>query len=140
MDVLKYVDILIGLAIVMLLLSPLVTGITQLILYISDTRARFLGAGLRNLLLQLDYDAVRWLKITNSAAEPVPNVSVSIPGMATLTTDATGRTKLSQTIPAARQTRYRSGCRVCHHAEDAVHSRRRSLSTVPAADERFGGA
>jgi len=54
MPILKYLDILIGLAVVMVLLSPAVSAITQLWMWLSNTRAGRLQVGLKRLLLHLD--------------------------------------------------------------------------------------
>jgi hypothetical protein len=54
MEILKYLDVLIGLAVVMVLLSPLVAAITQFWMWFTNTRAGRLQVGLKSLLLQLD--------------------------------------------------------------------------------------
>ena len=56
MNILKYVDVLIALALVMVLLSPLVTAITQMIMWLARSRPSALRAGLRDLLLELSGD------------------------------------------------------------------------------------
>jgi hypothetical protein len=54
MDFLKYLDVLIGLTIVMILLSPAVTAFTQLVMFAMNARSKFLGKGLTGLIRQLD--------------------------------------------------------------------------------------
>jgi hypothetical protein len=56
MEILKYLDVLIGLAVVMLLLSPLVSGFTQFWLWLCNSRAANLRRGLERILLQLEPD------------------------------------------------------------------------------------
>lgn len=71
MNLLKYLDVLIGLAIVMVLLSPLVSGLTQLWMWLSNTRSGRLQAGLKQLLLQLNgnpYERFATVKVTGLAA------------------------------------------------------------------------
>jgi hypothetical protein len=54
MELLKYLDVLIGLTVVMILLSPAVTAITQVFMFAFNRRSRFLHKGLVNLIRQLD--------------------------------------------------------------------------------------
>jgi hypothetical protein len=54
MEILKYLDVLIGLAVVMVLLSPLVAGITQMSLWVLRARAGRLQVALQNLILLLN--------------------------------------------------------------------------------------
>ncbi len=54
MQILKYLDVLLGLAVVMVLLSPLVTAFTQVWLWLFNARSGRLQVGLENLLLQLN--------------------------------------------------------------------------------------
>jgi hypothetical protein len=54
LPVLKYLDILIGLAVVMLMGSVLVTAVTQFVLSVSYARARYLRDGLSSLVRQID--------------------------------------------------------------------------------------
>src|SRR5262245_47927875 len=54
MDILKYVDIMIGLAVVMVLLSPVVTSVTQFGLWFCRRRSEYLIEGLQNLILHLE--------------------------------------------------------------------------------------
>lgn len=53
MEFLKYLDVLIGLTVVMIVLSPAVTAITQLFMFVFNRRSRFLSKGLRVLIEQL---------------------------------------------------------------------------------------
>jgi hypothetical protein len=54
MEILKYLDVLLGLAVVMVLLSPLVTAFTQVWLWLFNSRSGRLQVGLESLLLQLN--------------------------------------------------------------------------------------
>lgn len=54
MEILKYLDVMIGLAVVMVLLSPLVSAITQVFVWLGNMRSGRLQVGLENLLLQLN--------------------------------------------------------------------------------------
>jgi hypothetical protein len=56
LNFLKYLDILIGLAVVMVLMSPLVTAITQVVLVVSRRRTGLLRDGIGFLLQQIDGD------------------------------------------------------------------------------------
>jgi hypothetical protein len=58
MEILKYLDVLIGLAVVMVVLSPLVAGITQAILGVSSARSGHLQVALKNLILLLNKPVV----------------------------------------------------------------------------------
>jgi hypothetical protein len=69
MDFLKYLDVLIGLTIVMILLSPAVTAFTQLVLFALNSRSKFLRKGLTALIRQLD-------------APPIEKFAVTVPGKA----------------------------------------------------------
>jgi hypothetical protein len=57
--VLKYVDVLIGLSLTMVLLSTIVLAVTQVILNSSSARPRHLKRGLVRLIFQLDPDTMR---------------------------------------------------------------------------------
>src|SRR5437762_14347231 len=52
--ILRYIDIVIGLAVVVLLVCTIVTAITQLLLASSFSRARTLRSGLADLIRQID--------------------------------------------------------------------------------------
>ena len=54
LPILKYVDIAIGLAIVILLLCTVVTAVTQMLLAYTYSRARYLRNGLEDLIRQID--------------------------------------------------------------------------------------
>lgn len=56
MEILKYVDVIIGLALVMVLASTVVAAATQLITSASFARSRYLRDGLASLIRQLDRD------------------------------------------------------------------------------------
>jgi hypothetical protein len=59
MDFLRYVDVLIGLAIVMVLLSPLVTAWTQFWMWVSRARPAFLRMAIARLILHIDGAAIQ---------------------------------------------------------------------------------
>jgi hypothetical protein len=104
MEILKYLDVLIGLAVVMLLLSPLVTAFTQVCLWLFNARSGRLQVGLTSLILELNgspYERFDAAEITGLApnapvtfAQPAPQ-----PALATHA-DATGSIVLTQNIPA----------------------------------------
>jgi hypothetical protein len=58
MDFLRYLDVLIGLTVVMILLSPAVTAITQIIMFVFNQRSGFLKKGLAALICQLDAPSI----------------------------------------------------------------------------------
>ena len=74
MDFLKYLDILIGLAVVMLLLSPLVTALTQLGMWLTNSRSTYLLDGLKNLILHIDGHPSAIIEITD------PDCTTRCPG------------------------------------------------------------
>ena len=76
MDFLKYLDILIGLAVVMVLLSPVVTALTQLWMWVVNNRSAFLLEGLKNLILHLDGNPAVLLKLTNPAGAAAPGAMI----------------------------------------------------------------
>jgi hypothetical protein len=106
MEILKYLDVLIGLAIVMLLLSPLVSAFTQICLWLSNARSGRLQVGLTNLLLELNgspserYDAAKITGLPPNAAvtfkQPDPQPAL------TVNADAAGNLVLTkeQNVPA----------------------------------------
>ena len=67
MDFLKYLDILIEFAVVMVLLSPVVTALTQLCMWVANNRSAFLLEGLKNLLLQIDGNPAAIIEIKTLA-------------------------------------------------------------------------
>ena len=104
MEILKYLDVLIGLAIVMLLLSPGVSAFTQFCLWLFNARSGRLEVGLTNLLLELNgspyerYDAAEITGLPPNApvtfAQPVPQPPVAA------NADAAGNLVLTQNIPS----------------------------------------
>lgn len=85
MDLLKYIDVLIGLTVVMILLSPAVTAVTQLFMFVFNRRSSFLRKGLANLIQQLDGAPVeQW----------------TVPGAAGAQVQVTGRTANRLTVQA----------------------------------------
>src|SRR5437867_2000709 len=76
MDFLKYLDILIGLAVVMVLLSPVVTALTQLWMWVVNNRSAFLLEGLKNLILHIDGNPAALIKLTNAAGAAVPGAII----------------------------------------------------------------
>ena len=88
MEILKYLDVLIGLAIVMLLLSPLVSAFTQICLWLSNARSGRLQVGLTNLLMELNgspyerYDSAEITGLPPNAAvtfkQPDPQPALTV--------------------------------------------------------------
>ena len=76
MDFLKYLDILIGLAVVMVLLSPLVTALTQLYMWLANRRSAFLLDGLKNLIHHIDGNPAAIIEIKTQAGAPVPGAMI----------------------------------------------------------------
>ena len=68
MPILKYLDILIGLAVVMVLLSPAVTALTALWMWILNRRALHLVAAIADLICQIDGNAPAPVITTDVAA------------------------------------------------------------------------
>lgn len=104
MEILKYLDVLIGLAVVMLLLSPLVSAFTHAWLWLFNARSGRLQVGLTNLILELNgspyerFDAAEITGLPPNApvtfAQPAPQ-----PALVT-NADAAGKLVLTQNIPA----------------------------------------
>jgi hypothetical protein len=79
MEFLKYLDVLIGLTLVMILLSPAVTAITQLFMFVFNSRSKFLRKGLTALIGQLDAAPVEQFEVrdtTGAVVTPAPIISV----------------------------------------------------------------
>ena len=74
MDILEHLDVLIGLAVVMVLISPLVTALTQLWLWLRNRRSIFLFQALERLIVQLHRkpDAA-WEQSAHAIAAAVAN-------------------------------------------------------------------
>src|ERR1039457_3931495 len=104
MEILKYLDVLIGLAVVMLLLSPGVSAFTQVCLWLFNARSGRLEVGLTNLLLELNgspyerYDAAEIAVLAPHApvtfAQPAPQPAL------VANADAAGNLVLTQNVPA----------------------------------------
>lgn len=104
MEILKYLDVLIGLAVVMLMLSPLVSAFTQACLWLFNARSGRLQVGLSNLILELNgspYERFDAAEITGLApnapvvfAQPAPQRALET------NADASGTLVLTQNIPA----------------------------------------
>ena len=104
MEILKYLDVLIGLAVVMLLLSPGVSAFTQVCLWLFNARSGRLEVGLTNLLLELNgspyerYDGAEIAGLAPHApvtfAQPAPQPAI------TVNADAAGNLVLTQNVPA----------------------------------------
>jgi hypothetical protein len=104
MEILKYLDVLIGLAVVMLLLSPGVSAFTQVCLWLFNARSGRLEVGLTNLLLELNgspyerYDAAEIAGLAPHApvtfAQPAPQPVI------VANADAAGNLVLTQNVPA----------------------------------------
>ena len=127
MEILKYLDVLIGLAVVMLLLSPLVSAFTQLWLWIFNARSGRLQVGLKKLILELNgnpyerYDAAEIKNLTANAVvkyrQPLHQPLIETKA------DANGTLILTQNIPAM--------------LDDTSGDLRRALQDVPADAEIF---
>ena len=97
MDILKYLDVLIGLAVVMILLSPLVSAITQFWVWLSNMRAGRLQVALQGLILQLNgnpYERFEAVAISGLA----PGAAVALDGV-TATANAAGAITFQNNIP-----------------------------------------
>src|ERR1022692_1029259 len=104
MEILKYLDVLIGLAVVMLLLSPGVSAFTQVCLWLFNARSGRLEVGLTNLLLELNgspyerYDGAEIAGLAPHApvtfAQPAPQPVI------VANADAAGNLVLTQNVPA----------------------------------------
>ena len=99
MDVLKYLDVLIGLAVVMVLLSPLVSAGTQFVMWVLRVRSSLLRVGITQLILHLDGNPfagykTALIKVMNGA-NAVPNTDVFIPNTARGRTDSNGELVVS---------------------------------------------
>src|SRR5262245_35415180 len=81
MDFLKYLDVLIGLAVVMVLLSPVVAALTQLWMWAANRRSIFLLEGLQNLILHLDGNPAALLTLTSPAPANAPVPGAMIAGL-----------------------------------------------------------
>jgi hypothetical protein len=104
MEILKYLDVLIGLAVVMLLLSPLVSAFTQVCLWLFNARSGRLQAGLTNLILELNgspYERFEAAEITGLAPDAPVTFAQPAPQPALLTkADISGNLVLTRNIPA----------------------------------------
>ena len=104
MEILKYLDVLIGLAVVMLLLSPLVSAFTHAWLWLFDARSGRLQVGLTNLILELNgspYERFDAAEITGLAANAPVTFAQPAPQPALVTNaDTGGNLVLTQNIPA----------------------------------------
>lgn len=108
MEILKYLDVLIGLAVVMVLLSPLVTAFTQFWLWLFNARSGRLQVGLENLLLQLNGSPYeRFDAAVVSGLKPGQKVQFAQPPVAGAkptapiekVADANGEVTLSENVP-----------------------------------------
>src|SRR5581483_7002150 len=103
MELLKYLDVLIGLAVVMVLLSPLVSAFTQFWMWLSNARSTRLKVGLTDLIGQLDADVYEnfvAIRITGLPAGGA--VTFLQPGTTpaiTTTANPAGEVLLTQNIP-----------------------------------------
>jgi hypothetical protein len=97
MDFLKYLDVLIGLAVVMILLSPLVSAITQLWIWLSNMRAGRLQVALQELILQLNGNPYERFDAVVVAGLPA-GTAVTLDGV-TATANAAGEIVFRNNIP-----------------------------------------
>ena len=77
MDFLKYLDILIGLAVVMVLLSPVVTALTQVWMWVASKRSVYLLEGLKNLILHIDGNPAAIIEIQDQTGAAVPGAMIA---------------------------------------------------------------
>ena len=77
MDFLKYLDILIGLAVVMVMLSPVVTAFTQVLMWVRNHRSRFLQEGLKNLILQIEGVPAGRMRVVDANEKPVAGAKIN---------------------------------------------------------------
>jgi hypothetical protein len=96
MNFLNYMDVAIGIALVMVLVSPAVTAITQVWMWIRNRRSVFLLQMLHRLILQLDASPAALLEATNAGA-PLPGIRLDPVGQ----TDGAGQLWLPDGIPHA---------------------------------------
>jgi hypothetical protein len=103
-EILKYLDVLIGLAVVMVLLSPLVSAFTQLWMWLFNARSGRLQVGLTKIILELNGNPFERFDTAAISSLP-PNASVTFaqpqpqPSIAT-NADAAGNLILTQNVPA----------------------------------------
>jgi hypothetical protein len=101
MDILKYLDVLIGLALVMVLLSPMVTAVTQIYMWLRNRRTRFLQEMLQRLLMQVVGPYAVGLEARTAAAgTPAARITLTTAGGTVLgTTGANGDLFLPGGLP-----------------------------------------
>ena len=95
MDFLKYIDIAVGLALVMVLVSPLVTAATQFWMWIRNRRSIFLKEMIERLLSQLGGPRAVLFDVTHGQ-NPAAGVSLEPLNQ---TTDGKGRIQLGGALP-----------------------------------------
>lgn len=78
MDILKYLDVLIGLTVVMILLSPAVTAFTQLFMFVFNRRSQFLRKGLAALIQQIGGSPVEKWVVTDSKGQTVADPRIEV--------------------------------------------------------------
>jgi hypothetical protein len=103
MDILKYLDVLIGLAVVMILLSPLVSAITQLWIWLWNMRASRLQVALQGLIRQLNGNPYERFEAVAISGLP-PGTAVTLQGV-TATANAAGVIVFQNNIPQLLQAR-----------------------------------
>src|SRR5262245_11535371 len=81
MDFLKYLDVLIGLAVVMVLLSPAVTAITQFCLWFGNHRSKFLRQTIQRLVSQLEPGTNAAIQVWDPTGKPAGGVTVGTLGI-----------------------------------------------------------
>ena len=79
---LQQIDTAIGFAVVMLILSLIVTAIVQMISALTDLRGRNLASGLANLLHQIEPSLRDKFRANSTVAEYIANVVVKHPAIA----------------------------------------------------------
>jgi hypothetical protein len=102
MDILKYLDVLIGLAVVMVLLSPLVSAMTQLWVWLLTMRAGCLEVALKQLILQMNgnpYEQFEAVRVSKLPANTAVTMGPAASGNVTATSNPTGEVTFQNDIP-----------------------------------------
>jgi hypothetical protein len=142
-SILKYVDILIGLALVMVLLSPIVTAITQIFLVLTLARTRYLLRGLQLLIGHFDPVVMSCdvpvaagtlvVTVRDRAGNVEPNVRVDAGKLGSGTTNAEGAVEFPYDGAKADDVKVRLSTSNGPRAHAAVEFRLRRSLAQPAA-------
>jgi hypothetical protein len=98
MDVLKYLDVLIGLSLVMVLVSPMVTAVTQVYMWLRNRRTMYLQQMLQRLLVQIDSPRGVIFEVTKGAG-PAQVELITERRTVLGQTDGTGRAWVETGVP-----------------------------------------